>query len=88
MVCERCWAEAESLRDWGYGDYNIVDAYKKALEHNSCTPEQQAGPGALLCNACQRFTVNALINCCARCGRTPKDRKTPNEKQHHNSAKS
>lgn len=65
-VCERCWSRAcsEALSR----GVPVVDVYGRLLGEDDCTPEQQAGPDALACEACGRKAVHPAIKTCRACG--------------------
>jgi len=48
--CEKCWADAATG-----GDYMRL---LKSREANPCTPEEQAGPDASVCEVCGRKTMH------------------------------
>ncbi len=52
--CERCWSMS-------CGD---PDLYNELLESNDCTPEQQAGRDADVCESCHRKTIHVLTGMC------------------------
>jgi len=41
-----------------------VALYRRLVETNSCTPEEQAGPDAGVCPACQRKTLHQICHEC------------------------
>ncbi|KKL23902.1 hypothetical protein LCGC14_2420720 [marine sediment metagenome] len=57
--CERCWSESRM-----YSNYS--ELIKRTP---SCTPEEQAGPGAIVCPQCQRKTVHQYTGECMACHR-------------------
>jgi hypothetical protein len=64
--CERCWRDAH--RD---PYLSGVEEYTRLLAergHNGCTPEQQAGPDAFWCPACQRWSGHQHTGECMACG--------------------
>lgn len=66
-VCEHCWSRAcnaHVLRG-----ISIVKAYHALLNESECTPEQQAGPEALVCKACGRTAVHPYTKNCRACGK-------------------
>ena len=68
-ACERCWRDAH--RD-PYAD-SVAEAYSRLLDErgpNGCTPEQQAGPDAFWCAACERWTGHQYTGECMACGVT------------------
>lgn len=65
-VCERCWQAAVNETFHAGGD--VVEAYRLILKLNDCTPEQQAGAGALRCDACGRKAVHPVTQNCRACG--------------------
>jgi hypothetical protein len=62
VSCEKCWADSG-------GD---ADRYRQLLvSHISgqeCSPEEQAGPGATLCDGCGRRAVHQHAGMCMACG--------------------
>lgn len=55
--CERCWREAEAtLRN-----------YQDVVRENNCSPEEQAGPDAAMCEICHRKTVHQHVHICMAC---------------------
>lgn len=66
--CEKCWSDSAIERM-----FNDEGAYRKLIEERDaagkrCTPEQQAGPYATLCEKCQRMTRHQLCYVCMACG--------------------
>jgi hypothetical protein len=55
-ACEKCWSDAHRGPQ-----FSVAEEYWRLLgerlEH-PCTPEQQAGPGALECPTCGRKTLH------------------------------
>lgn len=76
-ACEKCW------RDSARGPYSDhAEDYATLLRARTergeaCSPEDQAGPDATECQACQRVTVHQYAKVCTICGW----RKTSDEKQ-------
>jgi len=67
--CEKCWRDA-AMRAGPFG--NQVAEYEALLRERSekpCAPEEQAGPGATLCEDCQRKTRHQFVKVCMKCGR-------------------
>jgi len=62
-VCEKCWSDAHS----GFPYCFVTDAYVRLIkerEGNPCTPEEQAGPYAKRCGACDRRTLHQYTSEC------------------------
>ena len=58
--CEKCWRDAN-------GD---PEEYSRLFDERSgtpCTPEEQAGPDAMKCEVCNRFTVHQYAHVCVLC---------------------
>ncbi len=66
-ACERCWADSRMQDITGHGP-----TYQELLAErgpNGCTPEQQAGPDALVCATCGRKTIHQICtDWCMACG--------------------
>lgn len=60
-ACERCWADSRIAHD-------SIARYHELLIERKCTPEQQAGPLAALCETCQRHTRHQHCGVCMACG--------------------
>ena len=61
-ACEKCWGDA-----WG-----DPDTYRRLLNERAdkpCTPEQQAGEFAFVCDHCKRKTIHGITHVCMVCGR-------------------
>ncbi len=72
--CEKCWDD--SRLDSERGLVEGETAYKRLLRAReaagvSCTPEQQAGPDATLCEKCDRMTRHQHCRICMVCGDDP-----------------
>ncbi len=67
VSCERCWADAH-LQAQGLGVAQ-ADIYRELIEARTCSPEQQAGPGATRCRHCGRLAVHQHVGNCMACGR-------------------
>jgi hypothetical protein len=52
-ACEKCWADSRSSND-----YHRLVMRRNGVDEPSCTPEQQAGPGAAQCPVCKRMTLH------------------------------
>jgi len=67
--CEQCWSDAHGLARERPGD--VVEHYYRLLaerKSNPCTPEEQAGPDATVCQRCGRRTLHQYTrDCMARC---------------------
>lgn len=67
MPCEKCWADAYYIEQFGGTDETQADAYARLLREraeNPCSPEQQAGPGAERCPDCGTMTVHPITKSC------------------------
>jgi len=60
-ACEKCWALSRGS----------PDRYEELLTERMCSPEEQAGPDAGLCEDCERRTVHQYAGVCMLCGRVP-----------------
>ena len=74
--CEKCWADAY-VRSLCAGT-NQASEYLDLVEERGkagevCTPEQQAGPDAGLCTACDRRTRHQHTGQCMVCGSKGED---------------
>jgi hypothetical protein len=64
--CEKCWRDSR----WAarFFDGTGPDPYRKLVSErvgeDACTPEEQAGPDATECPACQRKTVHQHTHLC------------------------
>lgn len=65
--CERCWSA--SYVDAYHSGESQADAYQKMVAAHNCSPEDQAGPAAKVCPACDRQTVHQYAYVCMSCGR-------------------
>jgi hypothetical protein len=66
--CEKCWADSR-LRQYSGEDLaytNLVVERQRAGQ--VCTPEEQAGPDATLCEYCNRMTRHQHCGVCMACG--------------------
>jgi hypothetical protein len=62
-ACEKCWR-----------DSRLANNYTELLfqRHTAvCTPEQQAGPDARVCEVCGRRTRHQITGECMACGDMP-----------------
>jgi len=62
-ACEKCWSDAFFLG----GSVSQAEKYSKLVEiriHNPCTPEQQAGVDALVCELCKRKCMHPVLKEC------------------------
>lgn len=65
-ACEKCWHDAHN----GPGT-DVAEAYLRLIRERAsspCTPEEQAGPDAPLCEYCDRRTVHPYVRKCVICG--------------------
>lgn len=60
--CERCWSDSFLAED-------SIAKYHELIESRECTPEQQAGPDATLCESCERITRHQHCGVCMICGK-------------------
>lgn len=58
--CEKCWAN--SYRPGAATSQ--PDVYIEEISTHSCTPEQQAGPGATECPKCNRMCLHQYTKQC------------------------
>ena len=66
-ACEKCWKDAH----FGGPDADISARYQQLLndrKDNPCTPEEQAGEGALMCPTCGNMTIHQYTLSCMACG--------------------
>ena len=68
--CEKCWNDAytRSRIDTSKGQ---ADHYRDLIEEraaNPCTPEEQAGNDADVCEKCGRKTIHQYAKTCMNCG--------------------
>lgn len=69
-ACEKCWADAAMAE--AMSGRCQADEYRRLLAERGptgCTPEQQAGPDATDCCACERRTVHQFTGECMACHR-------------------
>jgi hypothetical protein len=64
--CEKCWSDSRLA-------YDSVERYHELLRERNgrCTPEEQAGPDATMCEKCQRRTRHQHCGVCMSCGDAP-----------------
>ncbi len=69
-ACEKCWSDS-----WSDPDRRVshAEAYRALVELRNakgeeCTPEQQAGAQATLCEGCERMTQHQHCGVCTICG--------------------
>jgi hypothetical protein len=73
-VCEKCWSDSRQYRDGEDGAYRALLAERKA-DGKVCTPEEQAGPDALICTSCGRRVLHQHTReCMAGCAAVLPDR--------------
>jgi hypothetical protein len=68
-ACEKCWGDAHRGPQ-----YSVAEEYARLIEErrgNPCTPEEQAGPDATLCETCNRLTRHQHCRVCMHCGDDP-----------------
>ena len=71
--CEKCWSDSRSAAMYEEGAYGrLIDERNAAGK--VCTPEQQAGEFATLCETCQRMTRHQHCQICMVCGDDPSRR--------------
>lgn len=59
--CEKCWSDAN-------GDSVRYQELMKVRKYDHCTPEEQAGAAATMCDRCKRRTVHQYAKLCTICG--------------------
>lgn len=52
-TCEKCWRDAHWLSEG-----SVPDTYARLVKERNCTPEEQAGPDAMMCPDCRRMTMH------------------------------
>ena len=60
--CEKCWSDSFTI-SYGTSD-DQVEVYHRLIEERSCTPEEQAGVDATICDKCGRKTIHQICKCC------------------------
>jgi hypothetical protein len=67
MTCEKCWRDSAMyrLRGVGVSYRDLVDERRGAA---ACTPEEQAGSDATVCEHCGRGAVHQHVRICVACG--------------------
>ncbi len=70
--CEKCWADSrlDEMRGVECAYTKLVDA--RTARGQVCTPEEQAGPDATLCEHCNRMTRHQHCGVCMACS-APKE---------------
>lgn len=63
--CEKCWEAAH--REARLTDGDVVTIYRRLLQRNDCSLEEQAGEAARPCS-CGRRTVHQYAGICLSCG--------------------
>jgi len=61
-ACVKCWSDAHLG-----AQFSVVDNYEHLIIVRACTPEEQAGPDAAMCE-CGRKTRHELTGECMACG--------------------
>ena len=56
-LCVKCLIESDASDDQ-------FDEYDRLIESHKCTPEQQAGEDAELCETCTRYTIQTYNDVC------------------------
>lgn len=51
--CEKCWTDAMATNT----PYDLL-VTRRNDDGRACTPEQQAGPNAMQCPSCERWTLH------------------------------
>ena len=68
--CEKCWGDAymrthtNPMKDQAEHYQDLINERKE----NPCTPEEQAGYDATVCDKCGRKSVHQYIRVCMNCG--------------------
>ena len=66
-ACEKCWNDAFRM---SCGNKSQPECYVELLtkrKDNPCTPEQQAGVDATICEKCRRKTKHQYTGECMNC---------------------
>lgn len=71
--CEKCWGDAymrsrENPMKAQAAHYMELIAERA---ENPCTPEDQAGKNAKVCQRCKRKTIHQYAKVCCACGHVP-----------------
>lgn len=66
-ACEKCWSDAYTRMLTGQFE-SQAHAYQELVHARQCTPEEQAGPHATECTACERQTRHEVTGECMACG--------------------
>lgn len=71
--CEKCWGDAyarsrENLMKLQAEHYSDLVAERA---ENPCTPEEQAGDDAKVCQKCERKAIHQYAKVCCACGHVP-----------------
>lgn len=79
-TCEKCWIDANRVAL--FSGSNVSDEYRRLLDERRgkrrCTPEEQAGPDATVCDACGRRSRHQFTGECMNCGDWPEKGFHPN----------
>jgi len=68
--CEKCWGDAYT-RTHTNPTKSQAEHYQDLInerKENPCTPEQQAGHDATICEKCGRKAVHQYVRICMNCG--------------------
>jgi len=70
MICVRCMSDATACAwETSKDAWDVYDRLtKERIGERACTPEQQAGPEASDCLACNRRAVHPVDGVCVACG--------------------
>jgi hypothetical protein len=68
--CEKCWSDSRSASVREEFAYSRL-LHERQAAGKTCTPEQQAGEFATLCEKCQRMTRHQHCQICMVCGDDP-----------------
>ena len=58
--CEKCWRDSQR----GIDTYQDLLKWRNGIIEPRCTPEEQAGPDATVCEACGRKTCHQHTHLC------------------------
>ena len=64
-TCEKCWADSTLYPGEPRSSRR---GYRERVKDHTCTPEQQAGPGAERCSKCCLHTLHQHAGVCMACG--------------------
>lgn len=65
--CEKCWGDAY-IKALHNPTRSQAEHYSDLIKERNCTPEEQAGEDAGVCQKCGRKAIHQYCNICMSCG--------------------